>query len=210
MTVASAYVGIVDYQAGNVHSIASAFDHLGARTSAIRDERDIDSFSHILLPGVGAFGYCAAQLARTGLAPALRQAVEAGKPLLGICVGMQLLADWGEELGGSEGLGWIGGAVRAMAPDPPKVRIPHVGWNEVTFTEPFGSFSLGERADFYFDHSFSYQEPGQGAVVGTCDHGPQFAAIVRRGALVGAQFHPEKSQATGLRFLKSFLDMAAC
>jgi glutamine amidotransferase len=201
-------VGIVDYQAGNVHSIQSAFEFLGARTVPIRTEADIEQVTHILLPGVGAFGHCAEKLQATGLAPSLLRSVsEEGKPLLGICVGMQLLADFGEELGGAQGLGWMGGTVSAMTAAPPAVRVPHVGWNDVRFEEEFGDFAAGDSADFYFDHSFAYRDPRDGRVVGSCDHGGRFAAILRNGNLVAAQFHPEKSQTSGLRFLTGFLKM---
>lgn len=205
-------VGIVDYQAGNIHSIQGAFEHLGARVARISQADDIDGVTHILLPGVGAFGHCAAMLMATGMVAALEQAVLIrGKPMLGICVGMQLLADHGEEMGGHAGLGWIGGSVRRIAASPPAVRVPHVGWNDVEFAEQFGDYEAGSSADFYFDHSFAYHDPLRGSVIGRCDHGGPFAAVIRHGALVAAQFHPEKSQAAGLRFLAGFLSMAtAC
>lgn len=205
-------VGIVDYQAGNIHSIRSAFEHLGVRTADISTPEDLAPASHILLPGVGAFGHCAEKLHATGLVPALKaQVVGGGKPLLGICVGMQLLADRGEEMGAHSGLGWVGGVVRAMTAHPPEVRIPHVGWNDVTFNEEFGAFKQGDSADFYFDHSYAYRDPPAGRAIGHCDHGGRFVAIVRDRNIVAAQFHPEKSQAAGLRFLAGFLAMeAAC
>lgn len=208
MNFADRRVGIVDYQAGNIHSIQSAFEHLGARVTTITRVDDIGAATHILLPGVGAFGHCAKMLRATGMVDALEQAVRIqGKPMLGICVGMQLLADHGEEMGGHEGLGWIGGVVRRIPASPPEVRVPHVGWNDVTFTEPFGDYKAGSCADFYFDHSFAYHDPSRGSVIGQCDHGGPFAAVIRDGALVAAQFHPEKSQVAGLRFLAGFLAM---
>ncbi|HTU12667.1 MAG TPA: imidazole glycerol phosphate synthase subunit HisH [Allosphingosinicella sp.] len=205
MNLRDRHVGIVDYKAGNVRSIENAIEHLGARIGNIRAPEDIEGFTHIVLPGVGAFGHCTEKLRATGLIPSLVEAVCAGgKPLLGICVGMQLLADFGEELGGHEGLGWIGGQVRALTASP-GVRVPHVGWNEVTFQEEFGDFRVGDRADFYFDHSFAYHDPRDGRVIGSCDHGGRFAAIVGRGSITACQFHPEKSQTAGLRFVSNFL-----
>lgn len=205
MNIRSACVGIVDYGAGNIQSIENAFDHLGARTQRVRVPGDFLDVSHMLLPGVGAFGYCAERLRATDLIPALEEwAVKDGKPTLGICVGMQLLADIGEELGRHEGLGWIGGTVRAMTPGE-GMRIPHVGWNDVRFEEEFGDFRTGDSADFYFDHSFTFQQPVRGSAIGTCEHGQRFAAVLRAGNLVAAQFHPEKSQTSGLNFLRSFL-----
>lgn len=211
MATAGRLVGIVDYQAGNIHSIQSAFDHLGARTRTVKRADDLDGLSHILLPGVGAFGYCAERLAASGLTPALHGAVFARRvPMLGICVGMQLLADQGEEMGGHAGLGWIGGTVRAL-PLAPGVRVPHVGWNDVRFEEDFGDFAAGSSADFYFDHSFAYHGPVYGRTLGSCEHGIRFAAMLRRDNLVAAQFHPEKSQQAGMRFLRGFLAMTpAC
>jgi glutamine amidotransferase len=206
------HVGIIDYQAGNIRSIENAVFHLGAGVTLVREAADLAEVSHVLLPGVGAFGHCAAKLAATGLVPAIREAVlDRGRPLLGICVGMQLLADSSEEMGGHEGLGWVGGTVRAMYPAPPRIRIPHVGWNDVRFEEDFGGFAAGESADFYFDHSFAYHDPARGRVIGSCDHGGPFAAAIRNGNIVAAQFHPEKSQAAGLKFLEGFLAMeSAC
>lgn len=204
-------VGLIDYQAGNVQSIENALDHLGARVRRVRSAADMDGPTHLLLPGVGAFGYCADKLRATGLVDDLRRwAIDEGRPMLGICVGMQLMADVGEEMGRHEGLGFIGGTVRAIAAAPPEVRVPHVGWNNVRFAEPFGSFAAGDEADFYFDHSYAYHDPVHGAPLGTCNHGVDFCALVRRGNLVAAQFHPEKSQEAGLRFLKGFLELGAC
>lgn len=211
MTFGDRLVGLIDYQAGNVRSIENALDNLGARVRYVSSEADFEGVTHLLLPGVGAFGYCAEKLRGTGLVNRItRWAVDDGRPMLGICVGMQLLADVGEELGRHEGMGLIGGTVRAMQPVLPAVRIPHVGWNDVTFQSDFGGFAAGDKADFYFDHSFAYQDPVHGEVLGLCEHGSGFCAALRRGKLIGAQFHPEKSQTAGLKFLRAFLELAPC
>lgn len=208
MSFSDRVVGLIDYQAGNIQSIDNAFGHLGARTRRISRAADIEGVTHLLLPGVGAFGFCADRLRSTGLVERLqRWALDEGRPMLGICVGMQLMADIGEERGEHVGLGWIGGRIGAMTAVPPGIRVPHVGWNDVRFEQPFGSFAAGQSADFYFDHSFAYFSPVHGEVVGSCEHGERFCALVRRGKLVAAQFHPEKSQEAGLRLLAGFLEL---
>jgi imidazole glycerol-phosphate synthase subunit HisH len=199
---------VVEYHAGNVRSIANALEHLGARVEMVSAEHHLSSCSHVLLPGVGAFRYCADRLRESGLVPALEQwAVHERRPMLGICVGMQLFADWGEELGGSEGLGWIGGSIVRLPATDPACRIPHVGWNNIEFHLPFGDFQVGEQADFYFDHSFALDQPVRAEVMARCQHGRTFPAVIARDALVAAQFHPEKSQTAGLRFLSAFLSL---
>ncbi|MGI9343058.1 MAG: imidazole glycerol phosphate synthase subunit HisH [Gammaproteobacteria bacterium] len=201
-------VGVLDYQAGNIQSIINAVDHLGAESRTVASAADMDGLSHLILPGVGAFGFCSRNLRATGLLPDLeRWTLEERKPILGICVGMQLLADASAELGEHEGLGWGGGRVEALEPDGKGIRIPHVGWNTATFDEEFGDFEPGESADFYFDHAFAYQSPTHAHRVASCTHGQTFCAAIRRDNLVAVQFHPEKSQTAGMRFLTGFLGL---
>jgi imidazole glycerol-phosphate synthase subunit HisH len=198
-------VGLVDYKAGNIHSIENAFLHVGASVVRLHTEAELSGCTHVVLPGVGAFGFCADKLRATGIVPALHEwAFQHKRPLLGICVGMQLLADGSEESPDAAGLGWIGGNVRRI-PRGEDVRVPHVGWNSVRFDVAYGEFAAGNRADFYFDHSFAYHNPTLGSTVGTCIHGEDFSAVVRRDNITAVQFHPEKSQASGLRFLSSYL-----
>lgn len=207
MTAPSAppVVGIVDYQSGNLQSIANAFDTLGARVVTVRQADEVAGCTHLVLPGVGAFGFCAERLVASGLTPLVEQwALQERRPLLGICVGMQLLADGSDESPGVAGLRWMGGHVARIAGDR-QIRVPHVGWNTVTFAEPCGEFRAGDEADFYFDHSFAYGPPAHGALVAACEHGVRFSAVVRRDNVLAAQFHPEKSQGAGLRFLRGFL-----
>jgi glutamine amidotransferase len=201
-------IGLVDYQAGNVQSIANAIEHLGAQVRKVTRPADLQDVTHLVLPGVGAFGFCAQRLRASGLLESLeRWTLVDRRPILGICVGMQLLADTSEELGLQHGLGWGGGSVQALKPPSPAFRVPHVGWNTVSFDEPFGEFQRGDAADFYFDHSFAYQAPTHAHRIASCTHGQTFCAVIRRQNLVAAQFHPEKSQTAGMRFLRGFLEM---
>jgi glutamine amidotransferase len=202
-------VGIVDYQAGNIHSVSNALEHAGATVERIRAAGDVEGCTHLLLPGVGAFGFCADSLRASGLLPTVEQwAMADRRPLLGICVGMQLMADYSEEDGRHEGLGWIGGAVRKIEREPgSSIRVPHVGWNEVRFREAFGNLAEGESLNFYFDHSFAYTAPARGRELGQCTHGKPFSAVIRRDNIVAVQFHPEKSQDAGMRVLRSFFEM---
>lgn len=199
-------VGVVDYQAGNIQSIVNAIDHLGAESRRVSKSADLQGASHLVLPGVGAFGFCADRLRGSGLLDSLQEwTLVDRRPILGICVGMQLLADTSDELGRQQGLGWGGGSVQRLQPASRDIRVPHVGWNTVSFDEDFGECRQGDSADFYFDHSYAYQDPTLAHRVARCTHGATFCAVIRRGNLVAAQFHPEKSQAAGMRFLRSFL-----
>jgi glutamine amidotransferase len=199
-------VGIVDYQSGNVRSVANAVENAGGTVRDVRKPADMAGCTHLILPGVGAFGFCAERLQASGLLPALELwALEEQKPLLGICVGMQLLADYSEEHGRQSGLGWIGGVVRKLETDDHgTVRVPHVGWNEVEFSQPLGEFKPGDVANFYFDHSYAYDAADSDCEVGSCQHGRRFSALIRRHNILAAQFHPEKSQTQGMRVLKAF------
>lgn len=199
-------VALVDYGAGNLQSLANAVEHAGAEARRITRGDSLDGATHVILPGVGAFGYCAGQLRASGMLPLLEDwAITRRRPLLGICVGMQLLADSSDELGLQAGLGWIGGDVRQLTSPQPGIRIPHVGWNDVRFQGAFGDFAAGAQADFYFDHSFAFLAPRRGEVLASCEHGRTFCAAVRNGNIIGVQFHPEKSQTAGRRFLAGFL-----
>ena len=198
-------VGIIDYNSGNIRSVVNAVECAGATTRLISDPDYFKDCTHLILPGVGAFGFCADRLHASGMLPALEDwALKEFKPLLGICVGMQLMADSSEENGKQNGLAWIGGLVRKLERGAARVRVPHVGWAEVVFKESFGLFKSGECVDFYFDHSFAYHGPTSCVELGVCEHGRQFSAIIRKANIIAVQFHPEKSQAAGMRFLESF------
>lgn len=209
---------VIDYGSGNLRSAAKALERaarergLDADVLVTADTGAVDDADRIVLPGVGAFGDCAAGLrALPGMTDALdRNVLEAGKPFLGICVGMQLMADRGIEHGVHDGLGWLPGEVRPLDPADEALKIPHMGWNVVETTEPgrdhpvLAAFAGGAHA--YFVHSFAIYCEATSAVLATADYGGRFAAVVGRDNMIGTQFHPEKSQAAGLRLLGDFLE----
>lgn len=204
----SQVVGLVDYGAGNLRSIANAFEHLGADVEMVRGPDDLQSVSHLVLPGVGAFSHCRETFFASGLVEAVtRWAREDCRPTLGICVGMQLMLDASLEFGETEGLGWFSGRIEPLRADPPNYRVPHVGWSEVRFLKGFGAISEGVKLDFYFDHSFALHTTKENDVLAVCDHTAPFIAIIRDENLVATQCHPEKSQRAGLSFLDAFLGL---
>jgi glutamine amidotransferase len=208
VTVA-ARVAIVDYGAGNLRSVQQALLHLGADVQIVADPAQLVGFSHLLLPGVGSFRRAMASIVERGLDQLLRQRVAEGVPLLGICLGMQLLASRSSEDGETPGLGLIAGDVDRFGFDPVKtgLKIPHVGFAAVTPTADSRLFAgIGAEVDFYFTHSFRLQCRQSDPVAATTWHGEPFVVAVEQGVLAGTQFHPEKSQANGLRLLANFLE----
>ena len=194
-------VALIDYGAGNLHSVHNALKAAGAEGLVITaDPALVAGADRIVLPGVGAFAACAAGLrAIPGMPEALDRRVRGeGAPFLGVCVGMQLMADTGEERGVHAGLGWIPGTVRALPPSP-GVRVPHMGWNDVV---PVETHPLIEPGEAYFLHSFAFE----GAhVLATTEHGARITAAIGRDNMAGVQFHPEKSQRYGIALLERFL-----
>lgn len=196
-------VGVLDLGMGNLSSVANAIYEQGFDYHWVRTERDFDSISHLVIPGVGFFATAMAHIRhRELLTPLVRWANEDRKPTLGICLGMQLLADFGEE-GNSEGLGLIPGRVRALNVHP--LRVPHVGWNTVHFrkTHPVVADIKPDR-DFYFVHSFAFYPAEDSAILATSDYGVPFCCAIVRENIVGLQFHPEKSQKNGLKIIENF------
>jgi len=203
--VNTATVGIIDYEAGNIASMRSALQHLGAQVQVIKSQSDARELTHVVLPGVGAFGYCRQQLQESGLIPFLETwTLTLGKPLLGICVGLQLLTRSSEESQADPGLGWIPARTQRLQPSRSSERIPHVGWDDLEFSASFKYPHKGPR-DYYFDHSYAVLDPPAGASIATCDFGGGFVAAIRSGNIFATQFHPEKSQRSGLDFLSYFL-----
>jgi glutamine amidotransferase len=199
-------IALIDYGAGNLHSVHNALRAAGAQGVVITSDAEVvRRASRIVLPGVGAFRACIEPLrAIPGMVDAMRATVfDDGKPFLGICVGMQLLADAGEEFGRHEGLGWIPGTVKRIERDDPSIKIPHMGWNDVIAT---GAHPLIEPGEAYFLHSYHFDAANANDVLATTDHGGPLVAAVAANNVIGVQFHPEKSQAYGLAFLSRFLD----
>ena len=201
----TAPLALIDYGAGNLRSVANAFAAAGAGNVAVTSDPDVVARAdRIVLPGVGAFAHCMAALtAIDGMVAAMAEAVRGhGTPFLGICVGMQLLADVGEEHGDTPGLGWIAGRVRAIPPAP-DLRVPHMGWNDVVAATPHPLIVPGEA---YFLHGYHFVAANPAQVAATSDHGGSIVAAVADGPVAGVQFHPEKSQGFGLSLLNRFLE----
>lgn len=198
-------LALIDYGAGNLHSVHNALKAAGAVDVRVTADPDIVARAdRVVLPGVGAFAHCMAALSGIdGMIAAMEQRVRAqGIPFLGICVGMQLLADEGVEHKSTRGLGWIPGIVRAIAPAT-GLKIPHMGWNDVV---PSDNAPLVERGEAYFLHGYHFDAADATDVLATTDHGGALVAAVGRDNIMGVQFHPEKSQAYGINFLKRFLE----
>ena len=196
-------LALIDYGAGNLHSVANALRAAGAESLAITaDPQAVAHADRIVLPGVGAFGACAGALrAIPGMIEALEQRVRrAGAPFLGVCVGMQLMADTGEEMGTHQGLGWISGTVRRLVPADASAKVPHMGWNDVA---PIVPHPLVEPGEAYFLHSYAFEGDD---VLAVTDHAGPVTAAIGRDNLLGVQFHPEKSQHYGLALLERFLE----
>ncbi len=211
------HLAIIDYGSGNLHSAAKAFERVAKEEGsdlAIKvtsDPDDVRAAERVVLPGVGAFADCRAGLmAVDGMVEALDEAVhEQGKPFLGICVGMQLLATRGLEHGDTPGLDWLSGEVRAIDTGKPDLKIPHMGWNTLQSQKPHplleGIETGPDGLHAYFVHSYHFVPSEADALVATTDYGVPLTALVAKDNIAGSQFHPEKSQTLGLSLIKNFL-----
>jgi glutamine amidotransferase len=197
-------IAVADYGIGNLGSVTKAFRRCGAEVRLTGDPAELRVADALVLPGDGAFAATMDEVERRGLVPVLRDAVERGQPLLGICIGMQLLFEESEEHGLHRGLGFLPGRVRRFEGELP---VPHMGWNELRARRPHPMLEgLAEGAYVYFVHSYYCDAPDD-VIVASCDYGREFAAVVGRGRVVGVQFHPEKSQEVGLRMVEAFVRM---
>ncbi|WP_442509127.1 imidazole glycerol phosphate synthase subunit HisH [Novipirellula sp. SH528] len=202
-------ITIVDYQMGNLRSVQKGIERVGGSARISSDPREIAEAEKLILPGVGAFGDAMTEIRRRDLAGPIRDFIDSGKPFLGICLGLQLLFERGFEHGEHEGLGVLkGDVVRFKLPH--SYKVPHMGWNTVTHqTEPPLLKDISPAAHFYFVHSY-YVRPADPSVVAlTCDYGGPFCAMVWRDNLFATQFHPEKSQADGLKLLSAFSNLSS-
>jgi imidazole glycerol-phosphate synthase subunit HisH len=194
-------IAIVDYGMGNRRSVEKALEHVGAQPRLTADHATIKAADGIVVPGVGAFPEAMRRFRAAGLDELIRERAEAGVPVLGLCLGMQLLFEASDEHEGATGLGLLPGQVTALeAP-----RVPHIGWNLVTFERPSAlTEGLGEAAAFYHVHSLAPEPANPDDVVGRGEYGERFVSIVERGNVMGVQFHPEKSSRDGLALLRNF------
>ena len=201
-------VALIDYGAGNLHSVHNALKAVGANVTVTADANVVRAADRIVLPGVGAFQACADGLrAVPGMIEAMTERVQVGgAPFLGICVGMQLLAARGLEYGEHEGLGWIPGEVRRITPHDPAIKVPHMGWNDVAVMPHARGHQVVEEGEAYFLHSYHFVAEDPHHVAALTDHGEGLVAAVARGNVLGVQYHPEKSQAYGLATLARFLE----
>ncbi|WP_299768829.1 imidazole glycerol phosphate synthase subunit HisH [uncultured Tateyamaria sp.] len=206
---------LIDYESGNLHSAEKAFERMAreadAGTVVVTSDADVVAKAdRIVLPGDGAFPACAAALRGSGVYDALVEAVEnKGRPFLGICVGMQLMAAWGREYSDTPGLGWIDGEVVHITPSDAILKVPHMGWNDLVLEAQhpvFEGVSTGDHA--YFVHSYHFEVADPAMRLAHVDYGGNVTAVVGRDTMLGMQFHPEKSQDIGLRMIRNFLTWA--
>lgn len=200
-------VGIVDYGMGNLQSVFSAFDYLGSDVKICRNPEALTTVDRIVIPGVGAFKDCISKLNESGFSEALHEEVRRkGKPTLGICLGMQVMATWGTEGGKFRGLSWIEGTVERLKPTDPLKKVPNIGWNNVEYDETIPLFrGLPKRVDFYLVHSYHLKPDDPSVVIATYQYDHPVTAAILKDNIFATQFHPEKSQDYGLRILENFI-----
>lgn len=201
-----AKIVIVDTGVANRHSMHNALRYVGADVIVTNDRQEIEKADKLVIPGVGAFSAGMRAINEQGFRAVLeRQVHDLEKPTLGVCLGMQLMADSSEEDGHHKGLGWISGKVERLSPDDPQLKVPHVGFSATNYRVGCPLFSgLPQGVDFYYVHSYRFICK-QESVVATCEHGGEFTSAISKNNLFAVQFHPEKSQTAGLRLLENFI-----
>lgn len=197
-------VCILDYGSGNVRSVFNLFSAVDEAVKVSNEPSDIRDATHLVLPGVGSFAAAMRKIRECLPLELIEAEVAGGKPMLGICVGMQVLAEVGTEFGEHSGLGWIPGRVEQL--DTGGRPLPHVGWNDIAVRQPHPLLNgLGDAPDFYYVHSYAFEPEDPDAVLATSEFGETFAAVVAADQLMGVQFHPEKSQRAGLKLVRNFI-----
>jgi glutamine amidotransferase len=202
-------IAVIDYGLGNIHSVLGAIEKVGGEAVSTRDLETLSKATKLVLPGVGAFGDGMASIRRWGLVePLTRLVLEERKPILGICLGCQLMSKESSEFGHHTGLGWLDASVVKLEPRDSACRIPHVGWDELRQIHPHPLFQgVPEEALFYYTHSYHLACHDPKIAIGECDYAGKVTAAVAQGNVYGTQFHPEKSQVHGLRLLQNFLEL---
>lgn len=197
-------ITIIDYGMGNLYSVKNALKAIGAEPVVTSDAEVIARAEKILLPGVGAFGDCMANLEKSGLIPVIRESLASGKPFLGICLGMQLLFEGSDEAPGVKGLGFFKGQVKYL---PTQLKVPHMGWNKLELRSPSPLLKGAEGEYVYFVHSYHAEPEDKSIITSVCDYGAEITASVGRGNVQAFQFHPEKSSRVGMKLLANFVKM---
>jgi glutamine amidotransferase len=199
---------VIDYGLGNIHSVLGAIEKLGFVAKASSDIDEMKKADKLILPGVGAFADGMNNLKKLRLIePLTKLVIEGKKPILGICLGCQIMCRESEEFGKHAGLSWVDASVKRLQPADQSLRVPHVGWDELKQVKPSKLFTgIPPDALFYYTHSYAPVCIDRSLAIGQCDYGGAFDAVFQRGAIYGTQFHPEKSQAHGLRLLRNFLE----
>ena len=201
-------VAILDYGMGNLRSVEKALEHVGVDAELTHDHERARAADGVILPGVGAFPKAMERIRERGLDELIAERAESGLPILGICLGLQLIFSSSDELGGADGLDLLAGDVSGLEADG--LKVPHIGWSPVSWAkESRLTAGLADREPFYFVHSFAPRPAQQGDVLGTAEYGERFVCAVERGNVFGAQFHPEKSSGAGLRLLRNFAEICA-
>lgn len=200
-------IAIIDYDAGNIKSVEKALHYLGEETVVSRDPQTLLNADKVILPGVGSFGQAMENLHTYGLVPVIHEIVEKKTPFLGICLGLQLLFESSEETPGVEGLHLLDGTIRRI-PAAPGLKIPHIGWNDLTFPNKGRLFrGIEEHSYVYFVHSFYLEAADSSIVTATTEYGTRIHASVEKDNIFACQFHPEKSSRIGLKILQNFVDI---
>lgn len=200
-------IAVIDYGVGNLFSVEKALLQFSADVQVTNDKELIKKADKLVLPGVGDFGECMSNLEATGLIPTIMERIHQGTPLLGICIGQQILFEGSEESPGAKGLGIFKGMVRKI--NAPELKVPHMGWNSVAFNEPRNPIfkELGNHPYFYFVHSYHCVPEDKSIITATAEYGEKLTAAVAQGNVMATQFHPEKSGDVGLQVLKNFIEL---